>query len=127
EELRQLGIMADWTHPHEMTMLASMVNAEAKVSESNLIGWSPVMLGALVVRSSRVEMEVSELDLLDDRLIMTVNLLRQFGGSAEWDNGRLQLSLHHVHGSEVVLDGRSAEQTLLAVMLAVTANGESIL
>jgi len=127
EELRQLGVMADWTHPHEMTLLASLVNPELKISESNLIGWSPVLLGALVIRSNRLEMEATEIDMLDDRLATTVSLLKQFGGTAEWYEGKLQLSLHHIHGAEIFLDRSSAEQTLLAVLFAATANGETII
>ena len=109
EELRQLGVMADWTHPHEMTLIASMIKPELKILESHLIAWSPVLLVSLLIRSMRLEMMATESDLLDDRLATTVSLLKQFGGSAEWHDSKLQLSLHHIHGSEVILDGTSVE------------------
>ena len=127
EELRRLGVAADWTHPHEMTIYASTIQPEPIIHASNLLGWSPALLGALIVRCQRVEMEVTELDLVDERLASTVSLLRQFGGIADWQSGRLTLSTHHLHGSEVELGGASPDHTLLAVLLASAAAGESIL
>lgn len=127
EELRRLGVAADWTHPHEMTIYAASIHQEPLIHASNLLGWSPALLGALIVRCQRVSMEVTELDLVDERLASTIALLKQFGGNADWQSGRLTLSMHHLHGSEVQLSGTSPDHTLLAVLLASTAAGESIL
>lgn len=125
EELRRLGVAADWTHPHEMTIYAASIHPEPTIHASNLLGWSPALLGALIVRCQRVEMEVTKLDLVDERLAATIALLQQFGGIADWQSGRLTLSTHHLHGSEVQLKGATPDHTLLAVLLACTAAGQS--
>lgn len=127
DELRKLGVVADWTHPHEMTLLAETAQPDQSISQTNLIGWSPVLLGSLIARSHRVTVVASEADLLDDRLAMVISLVRQFGGGADWHNGQINFSLLHSHGIQFTLDGVSAEQTLLAVLLAAVATGESIL
>jgi UDP-N-acetylglucosamine 1-carboxyvinyltransferase len=127
DELRQFGVAADWTHPHEMTVYAERVLESIQLNEAHLVGWSPALLGALLVRCQKIEMAVDEIDLLDERLSGSVKLIRKFGGEVDWVAGKLRMSLHHLHGAEVSLDGMMAEHTLLAVLLAATAAGETIL
>lgn len=127
EELRQIGIAADWTHDHEMTIFAESVKEGATIRESNLIGWSPSLLAALVARSNTVNMDIATTDLLDERLSATISLLKQFGGQADWHNGKLQLTAQYIQGSEVRITSSVPEQTVVAILLATAAVGESII
>ena len=112
EELRQIGIAADWTHDHEMTIFAESVKEGATIRESNLIGWSPSLLAALVARSNTVNMDIATTDLLDERLSATISLLKQFGGQADWHNGKLQLTAQYIQGSEVRITSSVGESII---------------
>lgn len=127
EELRQVGVMADWTHNHEMTLLSESIKEGYTVAPSNLIGWSPVLLGSLLARTRDVKVVATQSDMLDDRLATVVSLVHKFGGQAHWQSDVLLLELHHPTGVKLALDGVSAEQTLLAVLLGAVASGESYL
>ena len=125
DELRGLEIAADWTHAHEITVYAAHVHPAPKIVPTSIVGWSPLLLVALTIRCGVVKLEIGELGLLDERLSEFVAILEKFGGKAEWHNGVLSFTLSHQHGARIQLEPGKLEESLVACLLAATADGES--
>lgn len=125
DELRSLGVAADWTHDHEVTVYAASMRQAPRISSNSLIGWSPLMLAALVIRCELVRLEVGKLAMLDERTKFLIDTLTQFGGRSEWHSEVLHLNLGHQHGAKITLAANQVEETLVTLLLAATAEGES--
>src|SRR5690606_38622450 len=125
DELRAIGVAADWTAEHEVTVMAANLQPAPNIMGQSLIGWSPLMLVALAIRCQTVKLTVGPLAMLDDRTKFLLSVLELVGVRSDWHHDVLSLPRSHQHAAEVDLSTHQVEGTLLTLLLAARAEGES--
>lgn len=126
QELRTFGIMADWTHQHEVTLHAENVTIPYdRLTWTDIAGWPPSLLAALIIRAKYLSIKTS--DLLAYHSDFLWDLLPKFGIEIVTQEHETIIRVSHLHSANVELINDMAEQTLTAIILAATADGQSLL
>jgi UDP-N-acetylglucosamine 1-carboxyvinyltransferase len=120
-ELRELGVAADWTHRHEVTLHATELQPFPLLSTNQLLSRLPLLVAAIVVRCGvcRLELHSSE----QGGLMQLMEIMRRFGGLVEVQDGLLKLALPHLHGSRVNASGLDVQTCLAIMVLGAAAEG----
>ncbi len=114
-ELRSLGVAADWTHYHEITIKAAEVTPFPLLTVTQLLSKLPLLVAAVVMRCGVCRLELQSQD--QSNLMDLMGLIRQFGGLVEVEEGLLRLAFPHCFGITTMSVAHFDVQTSLAAML----------
>src|SRR5690606_17327145 len=100
-ELRQFGLAIDWTHDHEITTHAVSIDLPGPaVSQTDIDGWPPSLLAALIVRTR--QLTITDLPADHQELAQFCSILQQFGAAVS-QSASLSIILDHLHAASIDL------------------------
>lgn len=122
-ELQALGIVADWTHYHEVSIKAAEPTPIPLLTAQQLLPRLPLLVMALTLRcgACRLELQTQE----QSGLMPILQLVRQFGGLVEVENGLLRLAFPHKYGVSLDASGLDVQATCSAMLLASLSEGRT--
>lgn len=122
-ELQPLGVAADWTHHHEMSLRAAEVMPFPLLTANQLLSRLPLVIVALVVRCGVCRLELHSQE--QQNLMQCLELVRRFGGLVEVEEGLLRLAFPHRYGCQVDVTTMDIQASLSAMLLAALSEGQT--
>lgn len=120
-ELRELGVAADWTHYHEVSLQASDVQPFPLLTANQLLSRLPLLVTAIVLRCGVCRLELHAQD--QGGLMQCMDVMRRFGGLVEIQDGLLRLAFPHRYGTRLSMVGMDIQTCLSSMLLGVMSEG----
>jgi UDP-N-acetylglucosamine 1-carboxyvinyltransferase len=122
-ELTGLGVTADWTHFHEISIRSENLEPFPLLTSSQLVSRLPILITAIALRSGVCRMELHASD--HSGLMQCMDVMRRFGGLVEIQEGLLRLAFPHKAGIRLSMKCMDVHTCLSAMLLGVAADGET--
>jgi UDP-N-acetylglucosamine 1-carboxyvinyltransferase len=120
-ELQWLGVAADWTHRHEISIKATEVTPFPLLTTNQLLSRLPLLITAIVLRCGVCRLELHAQD--QGGLMQCMDMMRKFGGLVEIQEGLLRLAFPHKYGVAISMVEMEAQTCLSGMLMAVLAEG----